>query len=163
MMEYPSWLQTALGYYELKMYDEAWSQIDQLSETRRQSIEALDLRIRCLLDQNRHEEALEHCREMCDRFPEEHAGYIQGAFCLHELKRTREAQAWLQSGPYSLQIEAKYFYNLGCYDLALGHAESACSWLLQAFEMEPSYYDDALKDPDFVSILPRLREMWEDR
>jgi tetratricopeptide (TPR) repeat protein len=161
-METPSWLLPALGYLDLKMFEETWKALDELPEEQRNSLEALKIRVTCRLDEERYAEALELCREMCQRFPEEHTGFIQGAFCLHEMERTPEAQDWLQSGPQSLQVEATYFYNLGCYDLALGKVESACAWLIQAFEMEPSYHEDALKDPDFKPIFDRIAEMGED-
>jgi predicted Zn-dependent protease len=155
-MDEASWLQTALGYLDLKMFDETWKALNELPEEQRNSFETLKLRITCRLDESRFAEAFELCREMCARFPEAHYGYIQGAFALHEMGFTPEAQAWLQSGPLSLQTEATYFYNLGCYDLALGQVESAYAWLIQAFEMEPSYYEDALNDPDFQPILKRI-------
>ena len=161
-MDSPPWLQTALGYLDLKMFEETWKAIDDLPRPQRNSFAALGLRVTCRLDEERFEDALELCREMRDRFPEEHTGYIQGAFCLHEMKRTTEAQDWLHSGPPSLQQEPKYFYNLGCYDLALGNQESACAWLVQAFEMEPTYYEDALKDPDFKTIIERIAEMGDE-
>ncbi len=161
-MDTPHWLQPALGYLELRMFEEAWAALDELPETRRNSRETLGVRISCRLDERRLEDALELCAEMRRRFPDEHAGYIQGAFCLHEMERTTEAQDWLQSGPPSLQAEATYFYNLGCYDLALGNEESACAWLSRAFEMEPAYYDDALKDPDFAPMIERIRTMKDD-
>ena len=161
-MEGPSWLQTALGYLNLKMYEETWKALDELPLDKRQTLDALKVRSICRLNEKRFEESLEVCREMCLRYPKEHVGFVQGAYCLHEMKRTPEAQAWLQSGPPSLQEEAIYFYNLGCYDLALGNEESACSWLSQAFEMEPSYLEDALEDPDFASILKRIEKMRQD-
>ncbi len=154
-----SWLQTALGYLDLKMFDETWKTLDGLPEDQRNSLDALKLRVACRLDELRFEEALELCRDMCTRFPEDHTGFIQGAFALHEMGLTPEAQSWLQSGPLTLQTEATYFYNLGCYDLTLGRVESAYAWLVQAFEMEPSYYEDALKDPDFKPILDRIAEI----
>ena len=155
-MDDPSWLQIALGYLDLKMFEETWQALDELPTERQGALPVLELRVACLLDQGRFGEAFEWCRKMCLAFPDEHTGYIQGAFCLHELERTEEARQWLQSGPHSLQLEAKYFYNLGCYDLALGREESAGAWLIQAFEMEPSYRDDALKDPDFRPILKKI-------
>jgi len=158
-MDETSWLQKALGYLDLKMFDETWMTLDELPEEQRNSLEALKLRVTCRLDEARYGEAIELCREMCTRFPEEHSGFIQGAFALHEMGITSEAQAWLQSGPLTLQTEATYFYNLGCYDLALGRVESAYAWLIQAFEMEPTYYEDALKDPDFKPILDRIAEV----
>lgn len=158
-MQGPEWLQTALGYVELKMFGDAWAALDDLTEAQKNSLDTLKLRVICRLDEERYREAFEWCTVMRDNYSDEHDAYVQGAFCLHALGQTAEARAWLQSGPYSLQTEAKYFYNLGCYDLALGLEESACSWLVQAFEMEPSYHEDALKDPDFKGILKRIREM----
>lgn len=161
-MEFPSWLQTALGYLDLKMYDEAWAAIDELPEAQKSAVEALSLRVTCRLDEERYSDALEICGDICRQYPDEHTGYIQGAYCLHEMGRTDEAQRWLQSGPTTLQAEATYFYNLGCYDLALGREESACAWLIQAFEMEPDYYQDALEDPDFKTILDRIHHMGDN-
>lgn len=161
-MDEPAWLQPAIGYRELKMFDETWKALDELPEEQRNSIETLKLRVACRLDEHRFADALEYCRILCDKYPEEHSGFIQGAFCLHEMGQTAKAQDWLQSGPQSLQAEATYFYNLGCYDLALGKVESSCAWLIHAFEMEPSYYEDALKDPDFKPILDRIAEMREE-
>ncbi len=158
-MESPEWLQPALGYLELNMYDEVGRELDELTPAQRESLEVLKIRVSVALDQKNHSTALEWCRELCDRYPEEHVGFIQGAYCLHEIGLTEQAQAWLQSGPATLQSEPVYYYNLGCYDLALGHVESACAWLAQAIEMEPSYYDDALSDPDIQPILQRVETM----
>lgn len=155
----PEWLQTALGYQELKMFDDAWQALNSLPDQHQNTIHCLSLRVTCRIDEQRYEEAIEWCQMLCDLFPSEHVGYIQGAYCLHAIGKTEAARAWLQSGPFSLQVEPIYFYNLGCYDLALGLEESACSWLMQAFELEPAYYDDALKDPDFTDILSRIKTM----
>lgn len=158
----PEWLEPALGYLDLKMFDEAWHALNELPDHRQKSLDTLSLRVVCRLDEQRYKEALDWCQLIRDHFPSEHVGYIQGAYCLHAMGRTIDARAWLQSGPFSLQVEPKYFYNLGCYDLALGLEESACSWLIQAFEMEPSYYEDALKDPDFRPIIRRIETMQQE-
>lgn len=158
----PEWLDTALGYLELKMFGEAWDALNDLPDYHQKSLDALSLRVACRLDEKRYEEAFEWSKLIRDHFPSEHIGYIQGAFCLHAMERTMEARTWLQEGPFSLQVEAKYFYNLGCYDLALGLEESACSWLIQAFEMEPAYYEDALKDKDFRPIIERIEQMQKE-
>lgn len=162
MEEEPEWLETALGYIELKMFAEAWEALNELPLSKQNSLEALAMRVTCRLDEELYQEAFDWCEKIRDQYSDEHVAYIQGAFCLHSLNQTKEARAWLQSGPYSLQSEGVYFYNLACYDLALGLEESACSWLLQAFEMEPDYHEDALQDPDLKKILPRVQEMRQE-
>lgn len=151
-MEEPSWLESIRGYIDLSMLDEAWKTIEALAPDQQSTSHALEMKIIILLNQKKLEEALQLCIRLCADYPEHHAGFIQGAYCLHELNRTDEAQEHLQSGPASLRQEPVYFYNLCCYDLCLGKEESAMAWINRAFEMSPGYADEALKDPDLEPI-----------
>ena len=151
-MEEPTWLESTRGYIDLHMLDEAWKTLDTLPENQRDQAPAIEMRIIVRLDQKRLDDALALCHELCEKFPDNHAGYIQGAYCLHELGRTEEALEHLQSGPATLRREPVYFYNLCCYDLSLGKEDAASAWLNRAFEMSPGYADEALKDPDMEPI-----------
>ncbi len=134
------------------MLDEAWKTLDDLPPHQRDSAETIETRIIIRLNQKNLDDALNLCLGLCKSHPDNHAGYIQGAYCLHELGRTGEAQEHLQSGPASLRREPVYFYNLCCYDLSLGKEDAAAAWLNRAFEMSPGYAEEALKDPDLESI-----------
>ena len=151
-MNEPVWLEKTRGYIDLGMLDEAWEEINHLPADKRSSAIAQEMRIIIELDRGRLNEALALSEVHVDLHPDNHAGFIQGAYCLHALDRTEEAIEHLQSGPVSLQDEPVYFYNLGCYALALGKPQAALSWLQQSFEMDPRSKHRALEDPDLEEL-----------
>lgn len=151
-MDEPYWLDKTRGYLDLAMYNEAWLELEKLPPEKRGSPEAQAMRIIIRLDQQNFEEALALSQILCDIHPETHAGYIQGAFCLHQLGRTDEAIDHLQSGPETLLDEPVYFYNLACYELALGKSQAALTWLRQSVEMERTFRARALTDPDLIAL-----------
>tara|TARA_R110000850_G_scaffold30303_25_gene83603 strand:- start:2478 stop:2960 length:483 start_codon:yes stop_codon:yes gene_type:complete len=151
-MVQPSWLEKIRGYIDLGMLDEASREIESLPIDRRSSSFAQEMRIIIELDKGRLNEALALSEVLTDLHPKNHAGFIQGAYCLHAMNRTEEAIEHLQAGPSSLQDESVYFYNLGCYELALGKPQAALSWLQQSFEMDPRSKNRALNDPDLEGI-----------
>ena len=155
-MEEPTWLESTRGYIDLSMFDEALKTLDALPEDQRNSAPALEMRIIAYLDQKELEKALEIALKLCRTHSDNHAGYIQGSYCLHALNRTEDAQEHLQSGPASLRREPVYFYNLCCYDLSLGNEDAAMAWLNRAFEMSPGYAEEALKDDDLLPIRPLI-------
>ncbi len=151
-MTEPTWLDRAHGYLALAMYDEAWLELDRLPPDLRDRPETKELRIVVRLEQGRLEEALALCAVLCSLHPDNHAGYIQGAYCLHALGRTADAIEHLQSGPETLREEPVYYYNLACYELALGKAQAALTWLRISIEMDRHFRKRALADPDLIAI-----------
>ena len=83
-------------------------------------------------------------------------GWLQAAFCLHELGRTREALDKLVSGPRGLREVALFHYNCACYLTVLGQLRDAMAALRRAFEMDASYRDNARTDPDLVPLRDQL-------
>lgn len=155
-MTEPSWLDRTRGFLDLGMFEEAWRELDQLPVDKRDRPEAHEMRIVVRLDQGRTGEALALCAILCSLHPDNHAGFVQGAYCLHSLGRTDDAIAHLQSGPESLRDEPVYFYNLACYELALGKRQAALAWLREAVEMDRRFRDRALADPDLATICGEL-------
>lgn len=151
-MTEPSWLDRARGYLDLSMHEEAWRELDRLPPDKRERPETREMRIVVRLDQGRLDEALALCGVLCSLHPENHAGFIQGAYCLHALDRTEDAIEHLQSGPETLREEPVYFYNLACYELALGKAQAALTWLRLSIEMDRHFRERALADPDLAAI-----------
>lgn len=151
-MDEPYWLDKTRGYIDLAMYDEAWRELDGLPAGKCDHPEALGMRIIIRLDENKVEEALSLSRSLCEAYPDSHVGFIQGAFCLHQLGRTEEAIDHLQSGPETLLDEPVYFYNLACYELALGKQQAALTWLRQSVDMDRTFRARALTDPDLVAV-----------
>jgi predicted Zn-dependent protease len=151
-MDEPYWLDKTRGYIDLAMHEEAWRELENLPPEKRSSPEAQEMRIIIRLDQQELEEALRLSRALSKFHPDNHAGFIQGAYCLHQLNRTGEAIEHLQSGPETLLDEPVYFYNLACYELALGKTETALTWLRQSIEMNRAFRERALTDSDLVSL-----------
>lgn len=151
-MEESPWHEKIRGYIDLKMLDEAWNAIEQLPPDERSSPEAQELRIIVMLDRGRLHDAWELSAALSDLHPENHAGFIQGAWSLHARGETERAIEHLNSGPASLREEPIYFYNLACYELALGKKQAALTWLNKSFEMDPPSRAKALDDPDLAEL-----------
>lgn len=157
-MEDSAILEKIRGYIELKMFEEASRGIESLTAETRGTAEVQELRIIIMLDREQLGEALELCKNLCDLYPDNHAGYIQGAYTLHRMGETGAAIELIQSGPDSLREEPVYFYNLACYELALGKPDVAMTWLEQSFAMDPPSRAKSLEDPDLLPLRERITD-----
>jgi predicted Zn-dependent protease len=145
----------AQGYFELGMLDEAWARLAELSAEERARPISLKLRTQLHIAAKEWRDGMAVCRQLCDVSHDDAAGYIHGAYCLHELGMTEEARELLMEGPEALREEPIFFYNLGCYEARLGEIDSACAWLLRSFQMDDALRRQARRDPD-------LKEVWEE-
>ncbi len=134
------------------MIDEALAELDRVPEADRDHDEVLQLRVYLLMRGRRWSQALEACEQLRRMRPSLTLGYIHGAFCLHELQRTREALELLREGPAALLREPIYFYNLGCYHAVLGDLEEARHCLQTSFDMDPKFREIARYDPDLGTL-----------
>ena len=145
-------LLAAQGYFELGMLDEALEELDTLPANLQEGTEVLQMRLFIHMREKRWPEALDISHTLCRVLPEETLGFIHAAFCLHELRRTAEAKAFLLAGPAALLNEATYHYNLGCYDAALGNVEEAQTHLRKAFALDGKFREYARTDPDLKPV-----------
>ena len=136
------------------MADEALEELDSLPAAARERVEVLHLRCSAHIQAKRWHEALKISRLVCQLDPQQPPGFLQAAFCLHELGRTPEAREVLLGGPSSLLSEATYHYNLGCYDAALGNIKEAQAHLRVSFKLDKKFRELARTDPD-------LRPVWD--
>lgn len=134
------------------MFEEALNELANLPAPIAHHHEVLYLKLFILMRLRRWEEALAICLELQRRFPQQTLGFIQGAFCLHELGRTAEAKKMLLEGPNTLLQEPTYHYNLACYEAVLGNRESALEYLRTSFTMNHEFRDFAKSDPDLASL-----------
>lgn len=146
----------AEGYSELGMLDDALAQLDQLRKDDQDRLEILRMRIDILLQKQDWTDALRLGLRFCGIHPNQPYGYIHTAFCLHELGRTSEAKQTLLDGPAALLDEPVYYYNLGCYDAALGNLEQAKVYLRASFRLDKSFRELAKSDPDLKRIRDEL-------
>jgi tetratricopeptide (TPR) repeat protein len=145
-------LLAAQGYLELGMAEDTLAELAALPASALARLDALHLRLGAHMHLRHWETALEISRRLCESHPEETSGFIHAAFCLHELHRTSEAKRVLLSGPASLLREATYYYNLGCYDAALGNVEEAQAHLRASFKLDRKFRQVAKTDPDLKAV-----------
>jgi predicted Zn-dependent protease len=142
----------AQGYSELSMFDEAFAELDSLPPETAGHAAVVELRIVILMQAMRWKPALEVSRQLCALKPDQTAGFIQAAFCLHAMGRTDEAREVLLAGPSSLHAEPTYHYNLACYECVLGHLELARMHLERSIQLDKKYRDFARSDPDLAAL-----------
>jgi len=149
-------LLAAQGYIELEMPENALAEIDALSAQDQQREDVLQMRLFVLMRSKRWDDALAVCAHLREFSPACSTGYIHGAFCLHEMGRTKDAKDLLLTGPDSLHEEATYHYNLGCYDAVLGNLEEASKHLRASFQIDKKFREIAKYDPDLKTVQPLL-------
>lgn len=142
----------AQGYLELEMPEEALREINSLPADVLREEGPLQVKMAIHLRLKHWHEALAICVELRRLYPEQTVGYVHGAFCLHEMGRTREAKELLLSGPPSLLQEPTYHYNLGCYDAVLGNLAEAQNHLKLSFQLNEKFREIAKCDPDLKSV-----------
>ncbi len=145
-------LQAVRGYYELEMYDDAWDELKEIEKKYPVTPLILQMKILLLLQEKSWEVALGLSEKLQRMEPDNGAGFIQGAYCLHEMQRTDEALELLESAPDSLRSDAIYFYNKGCYQAVIGNIERAFDCIKKSFDLDESLIDVARKDPDLAIL-----------
>jgi hypothetical protein len=149
-------LDAARGYCELHLPDLAWEELTPLRSKLGHAPEVLETELMILMLETRWNDALGLASKMQNILPDHPAGWLQAAFCLHELGRTREALDKLVSGPRGLRQVALFHYNCGCNLTVLGQLRDAMAALRRAFEMDASFRDNARTDPDLVPLRDQL-------
>ena len=145
-------LQAVRGYYELEMYDDAWDELKEIEKSYPLTPLIIQMKILLLLKEKSWDVALGLTQKLQQMEPENGAGFIQGAYCLHEMKRTDEALALLDEAPESVRSDAIYFYNKGCYQAVIGDVDTAFDCLRKSFDMDESLIDVARRGPDLAVL-----------
>ena len=145
-------LDSAQGYFSLGMTAEAWAALETIDAAFSGCIEVLQLRMGFLIEERRWDDALQLSLDMCQSMPDEDAGFIHAAYCLHELGRTCDAFDTLRTGPASLADNPVYHYNIACYQAVLGDTDNASRSVCRAIQMDSKLVSEALSDPDLAGI-----------
>jgi tetratricopeptide (TPR) repeat protein len=116
----------------------------------------LKARLILLMELEKWEEGIMLGESLIKLWPQEIEFHFKTAYCLHELKRTREAKAILESAPRSIWDTALFYYNSACYESQLGNIDEAKLLLKQSFAKEPRYREKALDDPDLEPVWTSL-------
>ncbi len=151
-MTYEQLINAALGYHNLGMAEDSLAELERLDGLDRLRPEALALKVSSLMRLQRWEEAMLSGLELARQLPSEPAPYLDVAFCLHELKRTKEARTVLLNGPDALKDNATYHYNMACYETQLGNPAHARRYLDRAIEMDQRFNEVWPDDPDLKPL-----------
>lgn len=145
-------LLAAQGYIELGMPEDALRELDEIPASEQDSEEVQQTRLFVFIQSHEWEKALKMCDTLREAHPDNTSAYVHGAFCLHELKRTDEARAYLLAGPAELLHDPTYHYNLACYDAVLGHLDEARQHLRTSIQMDKKFRAFAKDDPDLKAL-----------
>ena len=118
------------------MPKEALKELEKLSSESQQEMEVLLLKSSAHMYLKQWKKAFTFGNQCCEAYPHDPRCFIQSAFCLHELKRTEEAKNRLLGGPPGIRNIPEFYYNLACYELALGEIDNAKRDLSRAFRMD---------------------------
>lgn len=150
-------LTAAQGYLELGMPREALGELNGLSDEGGASPPGVELRIVILLKLHRWKAAAANARKLCRLMPEQPAGFIHLAFCLHELGDTVRARDVLRKAPPKVQRDATCCYNLACYEAVLGELDAARIHLAQSISIDKRFRDFARQDSDLAALHKELQ------
>jgi predicted Zn-dependent protease len=150
-------LEAAEGWLELGDWLEANEELERITPEMRAHPFVLRVRWGVYAEAKKWEMAAEVARGISVILPDNSWGWIQWAFSLHELKRTKEA--WGVLIPIVDKFPDEYLmrYNLACYCCQLGKLKEAMQWIELAIDLagKKDIRMMALNDPD-------LEPLWVD-
>ncbi|HEV2693388.1 MAG TPA: tetratricopeptide repeat protein [Verrucomicrobiae bacterium] len=147
-------LDAAEGWLHLGNLAEATEELECITPSMRVHPFVLRVRWGIYAKAGRWEEASEIAQALAELLLDNPWGYIQWAFSLHKLKRTKEARDVLLPIAGKFPGEVKIFYNLARYCCQLGNQLEAMEWLEKAIDLEGKHEIRlaALDEPDLQSI-----------
>ncbi|MES2308215.1 MAG: hypothetical protein V4507_05085 [Verrucomicrobiota bacterium] len=148
-------LEAAQGFLELTMPKEALKELERLSAEHQEDLEVLTLKTNAHMRLKQWKKGLVYGNRGCELYPHDPRNFIQSAFCLHELKKTEEAKQRLLGGPPGIKSIPEFYYNLACYEVALGELDNAKRHLSRAFRMEDrgEYLRKAAREDEDLKVL----------
>jgi predicted Zn-dependent protease len=150
-------LTAAQGYMELNMPREALAELTRLTPEGTGSPPGLEMRIVVLLKLHRWKPAATTARKLCRILPDQPAGFVHLAFCLHELGETVRARDVLRKAPPNVRRDATCCYNLACYEAVLGELDAARLHLAQSISIDKRFRDFARNDSDLAPLHKELQ------
>jgi tetratricopeptide (TPR) repeat protein len=154
-------LEAAQGWLGLGNWREANEELEHISPRMRAHPDVLDIRWSVYAAARKWDVALDIAATLVRSVPERLEGWTHRSFCLHELKRTKEAREHLLPAVNKFPDEYVIRYNLACYACQLGDLKEAFQWLEKAIDIASK--DDirqmALDDPDLEPLWNEIGEI----
>lgn len=147
-------LLAAQGWLELGDWKSANEELDEIAAEHLGHPDVLAIRWLVYAKAGQWMKAVGIARALTKLAPDDHNSFVNLAYALHELKRTKEA--WEILLPVAEQFPKVWTirYNLACYAAQLGDLTGARGWLALAFKLGNAKEIKlmALDDPDLVPL-----------
>ena len=152
-------LRAAEGWVELGNHAEARLELERLPRQLWSHPDVLKVRWAIHAAEKNWDAALDIASALTESEPGDVLGWVHRSFCLHELKRTREARDNLLRVAEQFPVSATLHYNLACYESQLGNLAQARKWLGKAFRLgeRRRLREAAQADPDLKPLWDELR------
>jgi tetratricopeptide (TPR) repeat protein len=150
-------LAAAEGWFELGNHLEANEELEQITAENRSHPAVLEMRWQIFAKAKKWDAALDIASALIQLVPKYALGWVHRSYCLHEMKRTKEARDNLVRVVEKFPKDPIMRYNLACYECQLGRLQQAKKWLEKAFALGDSKKIKliALEDPD-------LEPLWKE-
>jgi predicted Zn-dependent protease len=151
-------LEAADGWLGLGNWREANEELERITPQMQAHPSVLFVRYNVYAMAKKWEGAADIARTLSELVPDSSFGFVQMAFALHELKRTKEAWNVLLPVVDRFPDDPIIRYNMACYACQLGDLKEAWRWLEKAIDLAGK--DDirkmALDDPDLEPLCDQI-------
>ena len=148
------YLLAAQGWLELGNHVEAHAELDNIDTGAKTHPAVLELRWTILAKAGQWSACVEVANLQSVLIPHRVNSWVNLAFALHELKRTKEAKETLLAVVEQFPSEWIIPYNLACYCAQMGDLIGGRDWLAQAMRLTDArkLQAQALEDPDLAPL-----------
>ena len=146
-------LQSAIGYHELGMPEEALRELRTVDPARRGELPTLELRAVLLVQLGHWEEAAGTHAELCHADGSCAERFIAWGCCLFELGRITDCRDALLAAPASARGHSLWNFHLACYQTILGESRDARASLRRALELEPRLSTMAARNSNLAPLM----------
>lgn len=131
-------LESAIGYFELGMAEEALRELDTLPASDQAEEEVLEMRLVLNQHLGRWEGAAAAAEALCRLRGADADRYITWGCCLCELGRFEDCRRALELAPSEARSNALWNYHRACCEAVLGNPESARHLVRQSLRIDPT-------------------------
>jgi len=152
-------MQRADGYLDLKLWQRARDELQNLPEDWRSSLLYIQLLLRLAFGEEDWESAAKWADTLRKGDPEVPDYWVQFAYAARRVRDISAAREVLVEAKEKFPSEAVIPYNLACYACRSGDIPLARAYLGAAFRLEQGYRDLALEDEDLESMWDEIEEI----
>lgn len=145
-------LQAVEGWCYFQLYDDAFQEIESVSEEEAFETDVIIAKIRILLYLKKWKTALGLACESMTLYPNEDEFIVQRIFALKMLDLNQRADEVMKNVPLWILRTGIVHYNLACYFLRFGKKKLSSSYIREAIELNATIKKNAEKDPDLADL-----------